>query len=157
MNCSQKRGLTREESRVNQWWIECVKGELVVIRRSVNRHMCSGLCRDHIHINSTYVHPLLRQSIDSCHILCQPEVQVILFIRSWPVLLLCFRHKTAECSQQVRLVAMFLAQIVHSRWPTDNGARACVEIKSMSIPFVCIPSHNKAQIAVTSFASPRYS
>ena len=43
-------------------------------------------------------------------------------------------------------------QILHTRWPTEIFAHACVEIKSMSTDFMCIPSRNKAFIAATSFA-----
>ena len=35
-------------------------------------------------------------------------------------------------------------QILHTRWPTEIFAHACVEIKPISIPFMCIPSRNKA-------------
>ncbi len=35
-------------------------------------------------------------------------------------------------------------QIVHTRWPTEIFAHACVEIKSISTPFMCTPSRNKA-------------
>ena len=35
-------------------------------------------------------------------------------------------------------------QILHTRWPTEIFAHACVEIKSMSTDFMCIPSRNKA-------------
>ena len=35
-------------------------------------------------------------------------------------------------------------QIVHTRWPAEIFAHACVEIKPISIPFMCIPSRNKA-------------
>ncbi len=34
--------------------------------------------------------------------------------------------------------------IGHARLPTNIFARACVEVKFMSIPFSCIPSRNKA-------------
>ena len=36
------------------------------------------------------------------------------------------------------------AQIVHTRWPTEIFARACVEVKPISTPFMCIFSRNKA-------------
>ena len=48
-------------------------------------------------------------------------------------------------------------QIVHTRWPTDIFAHACVEVKPISTPFMCMPSRNKAKIAATSFASRKYS
>ena len=35
-------------------------------------------------------------------------------------------------------------QIVHTRWPTEIFAHACVEIKPISVLFSCIPSQNKA-------------
>ena len=35
-------------------------------------------------------------------------------------------------------------QIVHTRWPTEIFARACVEVKPISTPFMCIASRNKA-------------
>jgi len=35
-------------------------------------------------------------------------------------------------------------QIVHIRWPTEIFAHACVEIKSIATPFMCMPSCNKA-------------
>ena len=41
-------------------------------------------------------------------------------------------------------------EIGHTRWPTDFLAHACVEVKAMSTPFMCIPSRNKAYIAATS-------
>ena len=48
-------------------------------------------------------------------------------------------------------------QILHTRWPTEIFAHACVEIKSMSTDFMCIPSRNKAWIAAASSARPKYS
>ena len=35
-------------------------------------------------------------------------------------------------------------QIGHTRWPTNICAHVCVEIKPISVPFSCMPSHNKA-------------
>ena len=35
-------------------------------------------------------------------------------------------------------------QIVHTRWPTEIFAHACVEVKPKSTPFMCISSRNKA-------------
>ena len=35
-------------------------------------------------------------------------------------------------------------QIGHTRWPTEIFAHACVEVKLISTPFMCIPSCNKA-------------
>ena len=35
-------------------------------------------------------------------------------------------------------------EIVHTRWPTEVFAHACVEVKPISTPVMCIPSRNKA-------------
>ena len=48
-------------------------------------------------------------------------------------------------------------QIVHIRWPTETFAHARVDVKPMSISFMCIPSRNKAWIAAASSARPKYS
>ena len=47
------------------------------------------------------------------------------------------------------------SQIVHTGWPADIFAYACVKINSKSTLFVCVPSCNKAYIAATSCAIPK--
>ena len=48
-------------------------------------------------------------------------------------------------------------QIVHIRWPTERFAHASVDVKPMSMSFMCIPSRNKAWIAAASSARPKTS
>ena len=47
-------------------------------------------------------------------------------------------------------------QIGDTKWPTKVFAHACVEIQSMSTPFMCVSSRNKTSITTVSFPCLKY-
>ena len=102
-----------------------------------NRNICSCLPREDCGSITSHA-----QSTAATHVICAVKSDVV--------------HRIVVC-WALWLQSGEAEQIVHIRWPTETFAQARVDVKPMSISFMCIPSRNKAWIAAASSARPKYS